>query len=145
MANELSYSVDFSEVDQALTKLARVERRKTISKAMRIASKPLLAKVKEMAPVGNTGALKKSIKLRVGKRRPRNNPGVTYSVVTSDGWFKGDQFYAGMVEFGTKKMPAHPFMRPAADQMRESTYQLFRKEMKRLLAADIAMIRKQVR
>ncbi len=64
----------------------------------------LLEGAKELAPV-KTGKLKKSLKLRAGKRRPTSAEHLVVS----------DVFYAPFVEFGTSKRSARPFLRPAAD------------------------------
>lgn len=37
--------------------------------------------------------------------------------------------YAGFVEYGTYKMPAQPYMRPALDENREAVTEIFRSEL----------------
>lgn len=61
------------------------------------------AKIVEQACKANvpkdTGAWLSSIKVRAGKRRKGQ---ISVVVGSAEGWFKGDQFYAGFVEFGHK-------------------------------------------
>ena len=50
-----------------------------------------------------TGALAKSIVVRAGKRSRRYKDQVVVQVRTKDGFFKGDEFYGAMLEFGTEE------------------------------------------
>lgn len=94
------------EIDKALAELERKAQRKIVSSAMRKAMKIVQAEAKNNAPV-DTGELKKSIKVRAGKRR---RGAITIDVRTQDPNHK-EKF----LEFGTVKMAARPFMRPAYD------------------------------
>ena len=68
-------------------------------KALRQVAKPVLADAKANAPVGETGDLKRALKLRA-MRRSRTRIGM--QIVTSKGWFQGDTFYGAFQEFGWK-------------------------------------------
>ena len=81
-----------------------------------------IAKSAKMKVSVRTGTLKRSI--RVVKRKTENNAVIKHSV-SAGGKVKwstkgekktGDAFYAHMVEFGTSKMSAQPFMRPALEE-----------------------------
>lgn len=90
--------------------------KKIIRQALRSGAKLILAEAKANVPV-DTGALRDSLKVRAMRKR-KHRYGVM--VQTSEGWFKGEQFYGAFVEFGTDKMAAQPFVRPAFDSEKEA-------------------------
>lgn len=98
------------ELAAALESCGKVMERKILRTAMRQAAAPILAEAKRRAPV-LTGQLRKSLRIRSLKRKVNGQVGVVIS--TAKGFFKGDEFYGAFHEFGTKKMPARPFIRPA--------------------------------
>ena len=84
--------------------------KKLSRKATRLAAKDIvLPDAKRMAPI-DTGKLEKSLVVRAMKR---SRVKVGHVVQTRDGFFKGYEFYGGFQEFGTKRMKADPFLRPA--------------------------------
>lgn len=101
-----------AELEKKLMSFEPKLARKVIRKALREAAKPVLAAAKANVPV-DEGDLKKSLKVKALKKRKKGT--YTIQVATSDGWFKGDQFYGAFLEFGTSKMAARPFIRPAYD------------------------------
>lgn len=119
-----------AELERRLKALPGKIAKKLIRRALRSGAKIILAQAKANAPV-DTGALKKSLKVRAAKRRGRGSVGVTVS--TAEGDFKGDQFYASFIEYGHKRgkrpgkgatdareeVPARPFMRPAFDEKKQ--------------------------
>lgn len=94
----------------ALAEIPKAMEKKILARAMRDAAKPMLDDAKRLAPV-LTGQLRKSIKIRSIKRNRKGRVGVVIS--TEKGFFKGETFYGAFLEFGTKKLPARPFIRPA--------------------------------
>src|SRR5689334_6562106 len=71
--------------------------RKVITQSLREGAKIVAAEARRLVPV-DTGQLKKSIKVRTGKARKGRK-----SVIVMTGnqnLFKGQQFYAGFVEYG---------------------------------------------
>lgn len=98
------------ELAAALESLGPAMEKKILRSAMREAAKPILDDAKRRAPV-LTGQLRKSLKIRAIKRNRKGQVGVVIS--TAKGFFKGDEFYGAFHEFGTKRMPARPFIRPA--------------------------------
>ncbi len=116
------------KLDRKLKKLGSPKLiKKVIKKGLRNGSKPIQKEAKRNAPVGKTGQLKKNVKLRAQKRS-RKSIGVNVQV--GEGDFKGDQFYAAFIEYGTSKMPARPFMRPAWDKNKDKTKQSILDEIK---------------
>lgn len=98
------------EIRRAFKLLPTKVAKKVIRAAIRQSLKPVLATAKDLAPV-DTGVLKGNIKLRAAARRRKGS--IALEVRVGPGDFKGDQFYAAFIEYGTVKMPARPFMRPA--------------------------------
>lgn len=101
--------------------------RKIVRQALRKAAKPILAKAKSLVPV-RTGALKKSLRIRALKKR-KHRYGVM--VATSEGWFVGMEFYGAFVEFGTDKITAQPFVRPAFDAEKANAERIIRTELRK--------------
>ncbi len=101
-------------------------------KAARRAAKPVLAAARANMPA-KSGQLKKSLKIRSYKSRKKGIYGVR--VMTGKKWFKGDQFYAAFVEFGTRfQAPKHPLKRAA--QSTKSVAQKILVEELRLLIRE---------
>lgn len=98
-------------IDQALAKLEPKVKKKMVKRAMRPAMKPILKAAKSNAPV-DTGATKRAIKIRAAKRS-RTTMGIDVRI--GEGDYKGEQYYAAFVEYGTSKMEPKPFLRPAYD------------------------------
>lgn len=106
------FAIDVVGAPELKAQLAALEpkvAKKLTRKAMREAQKIVLADAKRLVPV-DTGQLRKSLAIRALKRS-RSRFGV--SVQTKEGLFKGEQFYGGFIELGTKKMEAKPYLRPA--------------------------------
>lgn len=109
-ANELIYALQGMEPQLA---------RRVLATAMRKAAAPVLRAAKSRAPVsvdgshGNPpGTLRDSLKIRARKRR-KGQVGVI--VQTRGGDYKGKAFYGAFIEYGTCKMAAMPYLRPAFD------------------------------
>lgn len=73
-----------------------------------VPARAMTADASNLAPMGKTGNLKKSLYATVGGAKQR---GVLMGVKTKKAP------YARFVEFGTVKMPAQPFFRPAVLKM----------------------------
>jgi HK97 gp10 family phage protein len=96
----------------------------------------LLAALKDLEPKLAKGVLSKamragakpiSLKIRAIKRNRKGRVGVVIS--TDKGFFKGDTFYAAFHEFGTSRMPARPFIRPAFDAHKVSSVKIIGNEI----------------
>ncbi len=85
-------------VERAFRLLPKTVARKVVVQAMRKAMKPIASQVKINAPI-RTGATVTAVKVKAAKR---SRKGFGIDVRIGEGDFKGDQFYAAMVEYGTK-------------------------------------------
>lgn len=81
--------------------------KKVVRQSMRKALKPVAQAVRQEAPE-KSGALKRAIKVRAGKRTSKGV--IRLQVRVGAGDFKGDTFYGAFQQFGTKKIPANDFM-----------------------------------
>lgn len=98
------------EIKRNLAKLEAKVTRKVVRAEMRKGLKPVAAAVNANAPVGETGKLKGSAKVRSGRSR-----GGRISMRIVIGADKFPKFYAAFVALGTKKMPPDRFMKQAFD------------------------------
>lgn len=89
---------DFSKKGRGIVQNVR----RTKARAIENALVPTVAAARNRAPV-DTGALKKSIHSDI----------IGETADTVEGVLVADVYYAGYVEFGTRKMTARPYMRPA--------------------------------
>ena len=122
-------NVDFKveglkELDKALKRLPLKARGQVMRKALSKAMEPVKQSAISLAPI-RTGNLRQSIVKRTSIPKAGNNFTAEARVsVTTDGW------YGMFHEFGTVKMPAHPFMRPAIDNNSDAALTIFRRELK---------------
>ncbi len=117
----------WEEVRKKLRKLPGKLAKKTIKVAQLRAAAALAQEVIARAPVGPTGRLSDSIKH--GLRRAK--PGEVATKVTAN------IFYARMVEYGTSKMSARPFMRPAFDAKKAEMIEIISKSLKADLEKEV--------
>jgi HK97 gp10 family phage protein len=96
---------------ELLDSLGKKHAKMAIRKGIRAGGKVLLEATKAVAPK-DEGDLKTSIVLRVSKKKRKGEYAMRVQTGES-GIGEGDDFYARMLEYGTHKMPARPWMRPA--------------------------------
>jgi len=109
-----------AELQRAMDELPQKLEKNLVRGAIRAAAKPIADDAKARVPVLQipdgrriAGALKRSIRARgVNYRGGRLTGGVTAGGSDKSSK-KADTFYARFVEFGTAKMAARPFLRPA--------------------------------
>lgn len=100
---------------QELSKVFRVAAPQAVNREIKEAtiraSEAVAEDARNKVPV-DTGTLRRSIEVR--QHTDRTRPGVVGAeVVTGKGQFQGETLYGSYVEYGTDKMRARPFMRPA--------------------------------
>lgn len=85
--------------------------RRVVRPAMREAGKVVLEAARNTVPIGETGRLSRSLKVRAKKRTRKGTIGV--NVTAGASLFSGPAYYGGFVEFGTRKMVGRHFMQEA--------------------------------
>lgn len=107
---------------------------KVVRSAVRKGAILVRDKAREKVPV-DTGTLKKSIKVR----NNRSGKGIISFKIgpTSDKKRGTDIFYGRFVEFGTSKMAAKPFMRPALDESENEVLDVVINDIKLKLDEEI--------
>lgn len=83
----------------ALCELPKRTQGKALRPALRVAAKILHAQARSNI-TKRSGAAAASLKVRAGKRSRKH--GVSVQVITSAGWFKGDEYYVAFGELGFK-------------------------------------------
>ena len=113
---------------------------KIVRPSMKRASKPVITDARNRVPMGGTGLLKKSI----GRRgKTYKNSGVLVEVIGPRSGFKrtveidgkavikNPTKYAHLVEFGTSKTGAQPFLRPALASKKSEALRILATEISR--------------
>lgn len=101
--------------------------RKLLRQGMRKAGKLVRDEARRLVPV-DTGALKKSLKVRAAIRK-RGSFGAR--IMTGERAELGidpgaSGYYPAVVEFGSKTQPAQPYLRAAADAKRDEVFSIMR-------------------
>lgn len=110
-------SVDTTQLLQALKQFPINIQNNVLTGAVRAGCKPIVDEAKANVPK-DTRNLEKSI--GTVKRKTKDKSIARFSVTPRRGG-KHDGFYAHMIEFGTSKMPAAPFMRPAFENQSDQS------------------------
>lgn len=144
----MDISVEIEGLDDLTQQLKRLEslaKQKTLTyKAMFFATKPMLDEVKRLAPkaekayfryyrkngksrvLQTPGKLKKSIKRRRVKLDSSIGVAVYSGPIKHGEAKKYNVFYWRFLEYGTPKMRAFPFIRPAFDHKKEESLERFK-------------------
>lgn len=121
-----------AELQRALDELPMKLEKNLVRGAIRASAKPIADDAKKRVPVLQipdgrriAGALRKSIRARgVNYRGGMLTGGVTAGG-SNKAAKKGDTFYARFIEFGTAKMAARPFLRPAIARQTPAAIEAF--------------------
>lgn len=135
-------------VDEMKNDFSEKDSKKILNKSIRLAMQPVLALAKQLAPV-DTGALQDS--LRIEARKPTtkdkrsvyvHNSDIAIGAITTapanamvkKGFADYKQKARAIAnEFGTAKMAAHPFMRPALEAAGQSAVDILASSFKTVL------------
>jgi len=126
----IDINLDFSGLDEIardLETLSRAENNKVLRDATRAGAEVMREEVIQRAPE-RTGKMKKNVVILTQKARRRGEissgvhiRGVNPRTGNSDNTMKANNprnaFYWRFVELGTVNIPAHPFVRPAFDEV----------------------------
>lgn len=99
------------ELTRLLLQLGPRVARKLGDKALRAGARPILAEAKRLVHV-DSGDLRRSLTVRVAKIGDEDTKGVVIGSAGL-GW------RAHFLEFGTSRLAAYPFLRPAADNKKK--------------------------
>lgn len=107
-------------IEAVLNALGEVDKKlgkKILRKGLRAGAKVVENFVKANAPIGDSGLVLASIKVKAQKKS-RKSFGLV--VTTGDSHpYKGKAYYAAFIEYGTSKMPARPFLRESYEQSKD--------------------------
>ncbi len=112
-------------LDRKLAQMDRKVQNKMVRDGLKAGLQPILDEAKANAPV-KRGLLKRSLKIRGAKRRRGT---IGRAIITKEGFFKGEAFYAGFVEFGTKFIKPRKFIKRAFDRRKQQALDTTRREM----------------
>jgi HK97 gp10 family phage protein len=114
--------VDTRSLDEIIKTLEKLDdlTQKQVSAAAKAGAKFVQGKAKEKAPVSQDGSngkprgfLKKNIRIKAEKSKTKGKK--VYSIGIA-----GSAFYGVFLEYGTKKIAARPFLRPALENHTET-------------------------
>lgn len=123
------------ELQVAMRDLPQKLRRRTIQKALRDAAMPMRQDARAKVPK-DTGTVRRNIVVQRSKKFNGRNGvfGVVMRVRKINKRMRakgqGDPFYWTFVEFGTSKMPARPFMRPAFEANKQKALEIIRLQIR---------------
>lgn len=110
MAGRIDFKIDGAkEMERLLLELGPRTASKVGAQALRAGAKPIVQEAKRLVPK-DTRQLEKAITTKTERQESGSD---TRSVLI--GFRKPRSRIAHLLEFGTSKMPARPFMRPALD------------------------------
>lgn len=122
--------VGAKELDKALAQLPRATSRTVLRKTLTKAAEPILTMAQYLVPV-DQGDLKRSLKIgtSLSSRQRKSARGQVGEVVVYVGASHPMGAHAHLVEFGTVKTPAQPFLRPAWDRQKGKALRIFQAEI----------------
>lgn len=121
--------VGAKELDKALAQLPRATSRTVLRKTLTKAAEPVLTMAQYLVPV-DQGDLKRSLKIGTSlSSRQRKIAGRSGEVMVYVGASHPMGAHAHLVEFGTAKTPAQPFLRPAWDRQKGKALRIFQAEI----------------
>lgn len=121
------------ELDRALQELAWPAARRALRKGMRKGANVVRDEVRAKAPV-DTGNLKRRIRTR---ERSEEEGNMRFAVE-----IPRSAFYGRFLEYGTSKMAAKPFLRPAAEGKTEAAVTAMRDALGEAIQIELARTRR---
>jgi HK97 gp10 family phage protein len=152
----------FKELQAALNKLPQEIQGRPLKSAVSFAAKSMVDEVKSRVPVGDTGILKSAVYryrsrrnsakgretyfvgIRAGKaqykdtahNRSRGRVGKSYKTA-------GEAFYWRFLEFGTAKMGAKPFLRPAFEAHKSKAVEIIKQRLGKAIQTQAKKLAKR--
>jgi HK97 gp10 family phage protein len=116
----------FKELNDLLASYSDRVAKRLVKGALVKALAPVLQSAKAMCPVSADGShgkpagyLRDSLVLKTMPARKRLPGEMRAGLTTRKGAFESGKYYGGYLEYGTHKMAARPFLRPAIDQNKQ--------------------------
>lgn len=134
MADEVQVQLTgFRELAEALKQFGPRVAKNSLRRAVSAAAAEIRNQARANAPV-DTGEMKRDIQMKREKDQRSGPLAATFSVFVRSGKksrlsgrsrdVQKDSFYWKFVEFGTSKMPAQPFLRPAFETKKEEAVRI---------------------
>ena len=137
MADGISGNIESKQLLKALKKLPINIQKNVMVGSTRAGAKVVSDEAKRLVPI-KSGRLKKSI--GITKRKSRVGE-VRFSVSPRKGG-KNNAFYGRFIEFGTSKMQAKPFLRPALEKSVDETLKASKDYIAKRLPKEVAKAKK---
>ena len=139
MAGNFTFKTEgFDRLERQLDRIAKPTTAQK-REALRAGAEIIAAEMRRLAPV-DTGRLRDSITVKVigmaAAQRQVDVRATTVLIGLRQGG-KNDPFYAFMVEFGTVKAAAHPFLRPAWDAERDDASAIVMSSLTEAMLKDL--------
>jgi len=134
----MSFDVEVKGVDELIKKLQSLPekiQKNVVTGSIRAAASMLVKEARLRAPK-ETGDLAKSIGIK--KKRPKDRNIVFFTVAPR--YKKKHGALGHLLEFGTSKTPAHPFMRPALEAKATHAINVSKDYMKRRIDRELAKL-----
>lgn len=146
---EISAEVSgFEELEKLLRELPEIAQRRVYREALSAAGKPIAKAARTKAPTKN---IRRNIVKKLNRRGSRLGE-FTVSILARKAYNRytkvgsrrikknseKDAYDSLWYEFGRRGQPATPFLRPAFDENKGNAREIFRKEMKQRIEAEIA-------
>ncbi len=112
-------------LDRKLAQMPTKVRNKMLRTGLKAGLTPILDDARNNAPT-KSGLLHRSIKIRAAKR---SRGTVGQAIITKEGFFKGEAFYAGFLEFGTKFISPLGFIKQAFERRKQQALDTTRREL----------------
>lgn len=125
------------EAEKALRALGPQVARRVLRKAVQAGANRVLYSAQLKAP-HDTGLLLSTLVARTGTSKKKGR--VSARVGMKAGDFKGEAFYGSFLEYGTAKMEARPYLRPAFDEQRENATNIVRAKIAEGVEAEARKI-----
>lgn len=123
---------------KALSQFPKNIQNNVLAGAVRAGTKPLVDAARANVPV-DTGNLKKSI--GINRKRTKDKSTMWFTISPRKGGVN-DGFYGHMIEFGTSKMTAQPFMRPAFESQDNQSIEATKKYIAERIDKEIEKAKK---
>lgn len=128
------------EAERALRDLGPKVARRVLRKAVQAGANRWLYSAQLKVPV-DSGLLLSTLVAKTGTSKKKGR--VSARVGMKAGDFKGESFYGSFLEYGTHKMEARPYLRPAFDEQRENATNIVRAKLREGIEAEARRIARQ--